>query len=142
MSRWSPCKRHHFIKELRAVGFEGPFAGSRHEFLAPALPYLIGLGGKAAEEAAKESGKAGVKKVWDKLRPKVEAKEAAREAADDLAADPADPDAQAAEPPDGRGPVARSATRFRLRPDGADLASTSGPEAPPGRPVMTRSTSQ
>jgi hypothetical protein len=34
MSRWSPCKRRLFIKKLRALGFEGPFAGSRHEFLA------------------------------------------------------------------------------------------------------------
>lgn len=33
MSRWNPCKRRLFIKKLRALGFEGPFAGSRHEFL-------------------------------------------------------------------------------------------------------------
>ncbi|MFP3939661.1 MAG: formylglycine-generating enzyme family protein [Thermoanaerobaculia bacterium] len=65
-------------------------------FLAPALPYLVGLGGKAAEEAAKEAGKAGVQKVWKRLRPEVEARAGAKEAAGDLAADPGDPDAQAA----------------------------------------------
>lgn len=68
------------------------------EFLAPALPYLLRLGEKGAEEAAKETGKAGAKKVWKalwaKLRPKVEAKEAAKEAAEDLAADPDDQLAQ------------------------------------------------
>ena len=33
MSRWQPCKRRDFIKKLRQLGFEGPFAGSRHQFL-------------------------------------------------------------------------------------------------------------
>lgn len=33
MSRWTPCKRRHFIKKLRALGLEGPYAGSRHEFM-------------------------------------------------------------------------------------------------------------
>ncbi len=71
-------------------------ASALHEFLAPALPVLLGLSGKAAEAAATESGKAGVKKLWEKLKPKIEGKEAAKEAAADLAADPSDADAQAA----------------------------------------------
>ncbi len=33
MSRWSPCKRREFIRRLRVLGFEGPFAGTRHQFM-------------------------------------------------------------------------------------------------------------
>jgi hypothetical protein len=33
MSRWTPCKRHDFIRRLRALGFEGPLAGTRHSFM-------------------------------------------------------------------------------------------------------------
>lgn len=33
MSRWTPCKRRIFIKKLRAVGFDGPYAGGNHHFL-------------------------------------------------------------------------------------------------------------
>lgn len=33
MSRWAPCKRREFIRRLRSLGFEGPFAGSRHQFM-------------------------------------------------------------------------------------------------------------
>ncbi len=33
MSRWQPCKRRDFIKKMRQLGFTGPFAGSRHQFL-------------------------------------------------------------------------------------------------------------
>lgn len=33
MSRWTPCKRRRFIKKLRALGFEGPISGTRHQFL-------------------------------------------------------------------------------------------------------------
>lgn len=33
MSRWTPCKRREFIRRLRRLGFEGPFAGTRHQFL-------------------------------------------------------------------------------------------------------------
>lgn len=33
MSQWSPCKRNEFIRRLRRLGFEGPYSGSRHQFL-------------------------------------------------------------------------------------------------------------
>lgn len=33
MSRWSPCKRHDFIRRLRRIGFEGPFSGTKHQFM-------------------------------------------------------------------------------------------------------------
>ena len=33
MSRWTPCKRRDFIKKLRRLGFDGPFSGSRHQFM-------------------------------------------------------------------------------------------------------------
>ena len=33
MSRWSPCKRSDFIKRLRNIGFDGPFSGTRHQFM-------------------------------------------------------------------------------------------------------------
>ena len=33
MSKWTPCKRREFIRKLRSLGFEGPFSGSRHQFL-------------------------------------------------------------------------------------------------------------
>lgn len=33
MSRWTPCKRSLFIQRLRRLGFDGPFSGSRHQFL-------------------------------------------------------------------------------------------------------------
>ncbi len=33
MSRWTPCKRREFIRRLRSLGFEGPFFGTRHQFL-------------------------------------------------------------------------------------------------------------
>ena len=31
--RWLPCKRRLFIKRLHTLGFMGPYAGSRHEFM-------------------------------------------------------------------------------------------------------------
>lgn len=34
MSRWQPCKRREFIKRLRKLGFEGPYTGARHQFMA------------------------------------------------------------------------------------------------------------
>ena len=33
MSRWSPCKRRIFIHRLRALGFDGPYSGARHQFI-------------------------------------------------------------------------------------------------------------
>lgn len=33
MSRWTPCKRNDFIRKLRKLGFDGPYSGSRHQFL-------------------------------------------------------------------------------------------------------------
>ncbi|MBN1235958.1 MAG: hypothetical protein JW999_07910 [Methanotrichaceae archaeon] len=68
-------------------------------FLAPYLPDLAKLGGKAAEEASKKLGSdafESAKGLWGRLRPKVEAKPAAQEAVMDVAASPEDKDAQAA----------------------------------------------
>ena len=33
MSRWTPCKRGDFIRRLRQLGFEGPYSGTRHQFM-------------------------------------------------------------------------------------------------------------
>jgi hypothetical protein len=33
VSRWTPCKRREFIRRLRVLGFDGPFSGTRHQFL-------------------------------------------------------------------------------------------------------------
>lgn len=33
MSRWTPCKRGDFVRKLRRLGFDGPFSGSRHQFM-------------------------------------------------------------------------------------------------------------
>ena len=33
MSRWLPCKRKEFIRRPRKLGFQGPFSGTRHQFL-------------------------------------------------------------------------------------------------------------
>jgi len=33
MSRWTPCKRSDFVRRLRKLGFEGPYSGTRHQFL-------------------------------------------------------------------------------------------------------------
>lgn len=33
MSKWAPCKRRDFIRKLRKLGFEGPYSGSRHQFM-------------------------------------------------------------------------------------------------------------
>ena len=33
MSRWTPCKRRDFVKKLRRLGFDGPFSGTRHQFM-------------------------------------------------------------------------------------------------------------
>ena len=33
MSRRAPCKRRDFIRRLRKIGFDGPFSGTRHQFM-------------------------------------------------------------------------------------------------------------
>lgn len=33
MAGWHPLKRREFIRRLRALGFNGPYRGTRHEFL-------------------------------------------------------------------------------------------------------------
>jgi len=33
VSRWTPCKRQDFIKRLRLLGFEGPYTGTKHQFM-------------------------------------------------------------------------------------------------------------
>jgi hypothetical protein len=72
-------------------------------FISPFLPFLLKLGGKAAEKATESAaGKFGeaawtkAQAVWAKLSPKVEAKEAAKEAAIDVANSPKDEDSQTA----------------------------------------------
>ena len=31
MAAWRPLKRRDFIRKLRALGFDGPFSGTRHQ---------------------------------------------------------------------------------------------------------------
>jgi hypothetical protein len=33
MPGWHPIKRREFIRRLRNLGFQGPFSGTRHDFL-------------------------------------------------------------------------------------------------------------
>jgi predicted RNA binding protein YcfA (HicA-like mRNA interferase family) len=33
MSQLSPCKRNDFVRRLRRLGFDGPYSGSKHQFL-------------------------------------------------------------------------------------------------------------
>ena len=33
MSQWQPCKRRLFIKRLQKLGFDGPYSGTRHQFM-------------------------------------------------------------------------------------------------------------
>lgn len=33
MSQWTPCKRRDFIQRLRKIGFDGPYSGTRHQFM-------------------------------------------------------------------------------------------------------------
>ncbi len=33
MAKWVPCKRRDFIKRLRSLGFNGPYSGTRHQFM-------------------------------------------------------------------------------------------------------------
>ena len=41
MPSFSPIKRKDFIKALKRAGFEGPFAGGKHEFLVKGELRLI-----------------------------------------------------------------------------------------------------
>jgi hypothetical protein len=33
MTRWQPCKRREFIRRLRKLDFDGPYSGTRHQFM-------------------------------------------------------------------------------------------------------------
>lgn len=33
MAAWRPLKRREFIRKLRVIGFNGPYSGTRHQFL-------------------------------------------------------------------------------------------------------------
>lgn len=33
MAGWHPLKRRVFIRKLRALGFDGPYSGTRHQFM-------------------------------------------------------------------------------------------------------------
>jgi hypothetical protein len=33
MAAWRPLKRRQFVRKLRALGFDGPFSGTRHQFM-------------------------------------------------------------------------------------------------------------
>ena len=33
MAAWRPFKRRDFIRKLRALGFDGPYSGTRHQFM-------------------------------------------------------------------------------------------------------------
>ncbi len=33
MTKWRRCKRQDFIRRLRKLGFEGPYSGTRHQFM-------------------------------------------------------------------------------------------------------------
>ena len=33
MGRWTPCKRRDFIRRLRQLNFDGPYSGTRHQFV-------------------------------------------------------------------------------------------------------------
>ena len=33
MNRWNPCRRSTFVRRLRTLGFDGPYSGSKHQFM-------------------------------------------------------------------------------------------------------------
>ena len=33
MSQWRRCKRRDFIRRLKKLGFDGPYSGTRHQFV-------------------------------------------------------------------------------------------------------------
>jgi transketolase len=72
------------------------------KLLAPCLPYLLKLGGIAAEKTAEKAGEKiapdiweKAKKIWSKLGSKVESKEELKVAAEQVAAKPESPARQA-----------------------------------------------
>jgi hypothetical protein len=87
--------------------------------LAPALPFLLGLGQKAIDKGAEKLGEKGaeglVGKMWQMLKPKVEAKPAAIEAAADVANAPEDEDAIAS--------LRQQLKKILEAPENADLAA-------------------
>ncbi len=40
MSQWRPCRRQDFVRALRNLGFDGPFSGTRHQFMTYAARRL------------------------------------------------------------------------------------------------------
>lgn len=33
MTRWTPSRRNEFIRRLRVLNFDGPYSGTRHQFM-------------------------------------------------------------------------------------------------------------
>ena len=33
MGQWTPCRRREFERRLRGLDFDGPFSGTRHQFM-------------------------------------------------------------------------------------------------------------
>ncbi len=33
MKRWIPCTRRDFVRRLQQLGFDGPYSGTRHQFV-------------------------------------------------------------------------------------------------------------
>lgn len=33
MTRWTPSRRNEFIRRLRVLSFDGPYSGTRHQFM-------------------------------------------------------------------------------------------------------------
>jgi len=84
-------RRSAIIWEFISTHLDGMDIVTLTALLSPCLPFLMNLGGKAAESAASKIGSDtwdAAKKIWDKLSPKVEAKDDVKIAAEQLAAKP------------------------------------------------------
>lgn len=77
MSRWRQCKRSEFIKRLRKLGFDGPFSGTRHQFMIythhrlaiPGNPaYSVPQLRMMLREVAEIVGREIAAEEWDSLR--------------------------------------------------------------------------
>ena len=55
MSPWKPCKRRDFIKKLSKLGFEGPYSGTRHQFIVFENHRLV-IPSDASDGACTEEG--------------------------------------------------------------------------------------